>query len=189
MTELDDHPDPTGPDPTGEVIRRIVPRRERILSRRDPWFDDPWDDPDMTDALVVERPRRTSRRAKLLVFTAGAIVIAGILVAGGVGLWYLGKVNPPAEAGAARSFTVDANDTLQTVSERLQKDGLISDAGVFRWYVEHHDGLELTPGYYQIRPDDHMGNVMLALNTPPSADLPAGDVPRGLSRSTRWPCG
>ena len=40
---------------------------------------------------------------------------------------------------------------------------------MFRWYVEHHEGLELTPGYYQIRPDDHMGNVMLALNTPPSA--------------------
>jgi len=179
VTELDDHPDPTGPDPTGEVIRRIVPRRERILSRRDPWFDDPWDDPDMTDALVVERPRRTSRRAKLLVFTAGAIVIAGILVAGGVGLWYLGKVNPPAEAGAARSFTVDANDTLQTVSERLQKDGLISDAGVFRWYVEHHDGLELTPGYYQIRPDDHMGNVMLALNTPPSATYQQVTFPEG----------
>ena len=60
------------PDATGEVLRRIVPRSERILQRRDPWYDDPWDDPDMTDALVVERPRRSSRRAKLLVFIVGA---------------------------------------------------------------------------------------------------------------------
>ena len=100
--------------------------------------------------------------------------------AGGVGLWYLGKINPPGDAGAARSFTVEETDTLQTVSERLQQQGLVADAGVFRWYVEHHDGLELTPGYYQIRPDDHMGNVMLALQHPAERDLPAGDVPRGL---------
>jgi UPF0755 protein len=169
------------PDATGEVIRRIVPRRERILSRRDPWFDDPWDDPDMTDALVVERSRRSSRKAKLIVFTVGVIAIVGILVGGGVGLWYLGKVNPPGEAGAARSFTVDQSDTLQTVSERLEKDGLISDAAVFRWYVEHHEGLELTPGYYQIRPDDHMGNVMLALNTPPSATYQQVTFPEGYT--------
>src|SRR3954468_22280316 len=123
MTDLDEQA-----DSTGEVIRRIVPKRQRILSRRDPWFDDPWDDPDMIDALVVERPRRSSRRAKLLVFTAGAFAICGILVAGGVGVWYIGKVNPPGDAGAARSFTVDGNDTLLTVSERLQQDGLISDA-------------------------------------------------------------
>src|SRR3954452_22538973 len=116
MTDLDEQH-----DATGEVIRRIVPTRPRILSRRDPWFDDPWDDPDMTDALVVERPRRSSRRAKLLVFAAGAVAICGILVAGGVGLWYLGKVNPPGDAGTARSFTVDANDTVKTVSERLQQ--------------------------------------------------------------------
>ena len=48
-------------DRTGEVIRRITPRRERILQRREPWFEDPWDDPERTDALVVERPRRLAQ--------------------------------------------------------------------------------------------------------------------------------
>jgi UPF0755 protein len=168
-------------DRTGEVIRRITPRRERILQRREPWFEDPWDDPERTDALVVERPRRSSRRAKVAVFTFGALAIVGLLLAGGVGLWYLGKINPPGDAGAARSFTVEETDTLLTVSERLQQQGLVADAGVFRWYVEHHDGLELTPGYYQIRPDDHMGNVMLALNTPPSATYQQVTFPEGYT--------
>jgi UPF0755 protein len=168
-------------DPTGEVIRRITPRRERILQRREAWYDDPWDDPEMCDALVVERPRRSSRKAKLLVFTFGALAVLGVLVGGGVGLWYIGKVNPPGDPGAARSFTVDATDTLQTVSVRLERQGLVVDAGVFRWYVEHHDGLKLTPGYYQIRPDDHMGNVMLALNTPPSATYQQVTFPEGYT--------
>jgi UPF0755 protein len=177
VTQLDDE-QPAASAPRPVVVRR---RRERILARREPWFPDPWDDPDMTDALAVERPRRSSRRAKTIVFTIGAIAIAALLVVGAVGLWYLGKINPPGEAGAAHSFTVDANDTLQTVSERLQKEGLIADASVFRWYVSHHDGLKLTPGYYQIHPDDHMGNVMLALNTPPSATYQQVTFPEGYT--------
>lgn len=176
MTDLDEDR-----DRTGEVLRRMAPKRERILQRRDAWYEDPWDDPEMVDALAVERPRRSSRRGKLVVFLVGAIAIAGVLVAGGVGLWYIGKVNPQGDAGAARSFTVEANDTLETVSARLKEQGFISDAGVFRWYVDHHDGLELTPGYYQIRPDDHMGNVMLALNTPPSATYQQVTFPEGYT--------
>ncbi|MFT3854603.1 MAG: endolytic transglycosylase MltG [Ilumatobacteraceae bacterium] len=177
MTDLDDHPS----DPTGEVLRRMAPKRERILHRREPWYDDPWDDPEMCDALAVERPRRSSRKAKLITYTFGLLAVFGVIAAGVVGLWYIGKVNPPGDAGSARSFTVTADDTLQTVSERLQAEGLISDAGVFRWYVDHHDGLELTPGYYQIRPDDHMGNVMLALNTPPSATYQQITFPEGFT--------
>ena len=168
----------TAPEGVGEAPMR---RRERILQRREPWFHDPWDDADATDVLVLERPRRPARRAKSVVFTLGAILVVGLLALGGVGLWYLGKINPSGRPGAARSFTVDANDTLETVSERLQRDGLITDAGVFRWYVDHHDGLELTPGYYQIRPEDHMGNVMLALATPPYDTYRQVTFPEGYS--------
>lgn len=156
-------------------------RQPHILARREPWFADPWDDPDMTDALVVERPRRSGRRTKTVVFTFGAFVVVAMLAIGAVGLWYLGKINPPGDAGAARSFTVDATDSLQTISDRLQREGLVADAGVFRWYVQHHNGLELTPGYYQIRPDDHMGNVMLALNTSPSATYQQVTFPEGYT--------
>ncbi len=173
MTQTDEREEPTAPARTS--------RGQRILERRVPWFADPWDDPDVVDALAIERPARSGRRAKTIVFTLGSIGIVAILVIGAVGLWYLGKINPPGDAGAARSFTVDANDTLQTISDRLQKDGLISDASVFRWYVAHHDGLQLTPGYYQIRPKDHMGNVMLALNTPPSATYRQVTFPEGYT--------
>lgn len=179
MSVVDGQPEAhVGAVPPTEVVRH---RRDRILQRREPWFHDPWDDPDATDALVLERPRRPARRAKSVVFTLAALLIAGVLVMGAVGLWYLGKINPSGRPGSARSFTVDANDTLQTVSDRLQRDGLVSDAGVFRWYVDHHEGLALTPGYYQIRPGDHMGNVMLALATPPYDTYRQITFPEGYS--------
>ena len=37
----------------------------------------------------------------------------------------------------------------------------------------------MTPGYYELRPRDHMGNVMRVLHTPPARRTP-GHVPRGL---------
>jgi UPF0755 protein len=184
VTQVDDDRARASGSPADAVAHRSVivhKRQTRILARREPWFADPWDDPDMTDALVVERPRRSGRRTKTVVFTFGALIVVAVLVIGAVGLWYLGKINPPGAAGTAKSFTVDATDTLQTVSDRLQHEGLVSDAGVFRWYVSHHDGLKLTPGYYQIRPDDHMGNVMLALNTPPSATYQQVTFPEGYT--------
>jgi hypothetical protein len=58
------------------------------------WEHDPWDDPDLTDALVLERPRRSHRSVKYVVYFAGIVAIAGLIVAGCVGMWYLRQVNP-----------------------------------------------------------------------------------------------
>ncbi|MEY2401825.1 MAG: hypothetical protein QOJ08_1936, partial [Ilumatobacteraceae bacterium] len=53
------------------------------------WQHDPWDDPELTDALVIERRRSQHRSIKYLVYFAGIIAIAGLIVAGCVGMWYL----------------------------------------------------------------------------------------------------
>ncbi|MEO5723997.1 MAG: endolytic transglycosylase MltG [Ilumatobacteraceae bacterium] len=154
---------------------------ERIVRRRVEWFSDTWDDPAAADALMVERPRRSSRRAKTVVFTIGSLLVVAIVVLGSVGMWYVNEIRPSASPGAAVNFTVDSGDTVQTISERLAREGLISNASVFRWYVSHHDGLKLVPGYYQIRPGDHMGNVMLALNTPPYDTYKQVTFPEGYT--------
>ena len=131
------------------------------------WRADPWDDPDQTDALMLERPRRPYRALKWLTWLALYAGMAGIVAWGLWGLSYTRKVNPPGDPGAPVNFTVNAGDTLQSISLRLEDEGLVSDADTFIYYVDHHGGLELTPGYYQIRPSDHMGNVMSVLATPP----------------------
>ncbi len=143
------------------------------------WLSDPWDATDETGS--VERLRTERRTLKWLVWTSMVLAVLAILVAGAVGWWYLGKINPEGAAGDVQSFTVNDTDTIESVSQRLADDGLISDPGVFEWYVEREGGLELTPGYYEIRPDDHMGNVLGRLRTPPGQTYTDVTFPEGFT--------
>jgi UPF0755 protein len=145
------------------------------------WHQDPWDDPDATDALMLERTRRSRQWLRRLVFTVGFLVIIGILVGGGVALWYVRQINPAGEGGAAVTFTIEADDTLMTVSQRLEAEGLIVNDRVFRWYTERSGGLELTPGYYRLRPLDHMGNLLRVLRTPPEQTFTKVTFPEGYT--------
>ncbi|HAP74615.1 MAG TPA: endolytic transglycosylase MltG [Acidimicrobiaceae bacterium] len=145
------------------------------------WQSDPWDDPDETDALVIERTRRQFRPVKWLMFIVCYAALAGVVVAGAYGLWYTQKVNPAGDPGAAVNFTVTDDDTFETVAQRLYDEGLISDIKVFDFYVRQNGGLELTPGYYSIRPNDHMGNVMRILRTPPSETYTKVTFPEGYT--------
>lgn len=143
------------------------------------WPTDPWDDADRTGS--VERLRRQTRPVKWAVYASMALVIVVILVAGAVGWWYVQKINPEGEPGERQSFTVNETDDLASIAQRLEADGLISDAGVFEWYVERNGGMELTPGYYEIRPSDHMGNVMGVFSTPPGQTYSQVTFPEGFT--------
>ncbi len=147
------------------------------------WHEDPWDNPEITDALVVERPPRHRRPFKWVVWLLMFLGFAALVVVGVGGLWYTQQVNPPGDAGDPVTFTVNADDTLQTVSARLESMDLVGKAWVFRWYVDHHGGLELTTGYYQLRPNDHMGNIMRVLRTPPSQTFTKVTFPEGFTYS------
>ena len=146
------------------------------------WAGDPWDATDQTGS--IERLRGERRTIKWIVWASMAIGIVVILIAGAVGWWYLGKINPEGAAGDVQSFTVNEEDDLETVAQRLADDGLVSDPGIFEWYVEREGGLELTPGYYEIRPSDHMGNVLGRLRTPPGQTYTKVTLPEGFTLSS-----
>ena len=143
------------------------------------WPTDPWDATDQTGQ--VERLRRETRPIKWVVWTSMVVAIVAILVAGAVGWWYLGKINPEGAPGDVVSFTVAEDDDLESLTERLVEEGLVSDAGVFEWYVEREGGLEITPGYFELRPNDHMGNVLGRLRTPPGQTYTRVTFPEGFT--------
>ena len=143
------------------------------------WSSDPWDDPDVASA--VERLRWQTRSVKWVAYAAMVVLIALILVAGAAGWWYIRQINPEGETGDPVSFTVQATDTLESLSERLEVENFIVDAGVFRWYVERNGGLEITPGYYEIATSDHMGNVLARLRTPPAQTYNKVTFPEGFT--------
>jgi UPF0755 protein len=143
------------------------------------WSPDPWDAPD--EVVAVERVRRQTRVVRWVAWVAGVVVIALILAAGVVGWWYVRRINPPGDPGAPITFTVAEDDTVETVAERLLELGVIVDAGVFEWYVDRQGGLELIPGYYQLRPGDHLGNVLGRLRTPPERTFTRVTFPEGFT--------
>lgn len=147
------------------------------------WPTDPWDNADRTGS--VERLRRQTRPFKWVVYTMMSLTIVAILIAGGVGWWYLQRINPPGDAGPVEGFTVAEGETLETLSERLEDEGFVSDAGVFVQYVENKVGdegeFEIVPGFYELRPDDHMGNVMGRLGVPPAQTSRTVTFPEGFT--------
>ncbi|HRE03778.1 MAG TPA: endolytic transglycosylase MltG, partial [Ilumatobacteraceae bacterium] len=151
------------------------------LDDADFWVDDEWDDIEDGQVAVVERVGRTHRIAKWLVVTTSIVLVAALLVGGGVGWWYIRQVNPSGEATERINFTVADDDTLVTISHRLADLGVITDAGVFQYYVTSNGGLTITPGYYQLLPRDHMGNLMRVLNTPPAATYKRVTFPEGFT--------
>ena len=143
------------------------------------WPTDPWDEVDRTES--VERLRRQTRPLKWIVYTSMVLTIVVILVAGAVGWWYLGKINPSAEVGEVQSFTIRRNDDLESLASRLEEQGLVSDADVFIWYAERDGDFDIAPGYYELRPNDHMGNVLSRLRTPPAQTFTKVTFPEGFT--------
>ena len=143
------------------------------------WRVDPWDDPD--EVPVVEVP---PRRGLLLRWVVGAIaltLIASVLAAGWTGWWLLERVSPSGASGELERFDVSEGDSISTIAGRLESRGLISDSGVFEWYVSQRGGLEPTPGFYRIAPGWHMGDVLGVLRTPPSETYARITFPEGFT--------
>jgi UPF0755 protein len=194
MTDLDHGPandTPTGTDAgtsastdtgasaadTRDKARR-VPRRKRVI---EDWEGDFWDDPEITYVDTVEPLGRRRRLVPRLLALVSVLAIVAVLVAGVVAMWYIRQINPTGDPGPAVNFTVNDDDDLLSVSERLEADEFIVNADVFRWYVERQGGLELVPGFYTLRPRDHMGNILRVLQTPPNETYSKVTFPEGFT--------
>jgi UPF0755 protein len=134
----------------------------------DDWSTDPWDGPDELYAFEGERPRHSRQGAKWTGFGILIVGVAVILVAGAAGLWLVRQLDPPGSAGPPVNFTVKAGENLDAVADRLEAAKIISNAAVFKFYVDRKGGLKPQPGYYTLRPRDTMGNILGVLRTPPA---------------------
>ncbi len=156
-----------------------VSRRGRDLV--DDWEDDPWDDPVEIYEDEFERPPRRPGGLKYLVFGGGAVGIVGLLIAFGVGIWVMRQLNPPGDPEAAVTFDVQPDDTLESVADRLEAQGIVTDARVFEEYVERRGGLTLVPGRHEIEPRDTMGNIQAALSRSPDETFEKVTFPEGYT--------
>ena len=148
------------------------------------WFEDPWDNPvalPHSENIEVDELPHDFRSFARPLHIVSIAVAAVTLFMGAIGLWYVHQVNPSGIGEKKKSFTVIEGDTINSVSERLANEGFISRSSVFSWYVSRKGGIELIPGYYEMFPRDHMGNIMAVLKTPPSATYQKVTFPEGFT--------
>ena len=123
MTDVDGRPSVSAPPP------RRVPRRKRVV---DDWRNDPWDDTADLSAVQLDRSRRGSVIGRVVGFSFLVVLAVMILVAGAAGYWVLRQVNPPGDAGAKVNFTIIQGDTIETLALRLEQQGIVTNAKVFK---------------------------------------------------------
>jgi UPF0755 protein len=165
------------------MIDPLLRKKKDHTELAESWSDDPWDLPSaLGKATNVETDfvKGELRHFSGPLGLAVLIVAAVSLLFGAVGLWYLHEVNPSGGTGIEATFTVNEGDSIATISGRLRDEGFITNASVFRWYVARKGGVDLVPGYYQITPKSHMGDIMARLKVPPSATFTKVTFPEGF---------
>ena len=145
------------------------------------WRRDPWDEPEDLEPEEMEPlpPERKGGRRLGLALLGLLVVMA--LLAGMAGRWTLQQVAPPGEPGDPVNFTVNEGDTLSMVADRLQTEGIITNARVFTTYIKYKGGLDLQPGYFTLRPRDDMGNIVKSLRTSPTQTFTNVTFPEGYA--------
>lgn len=140
--------------------------------------------PDEADQLVpqlrVTSPAWKMWRPRIIWFSL-AVIVVGMIWYGTDQISYLHKVNPPGDPLAADVFQIREGDDLNAIASNLKSKGFIVDAGVFLRYVDGEGGLEPIPGYYTMRPRDHMGNLLAVLRTPPNETYFKITFPEGFT--------
>lgn len=132
--------------------------------------------PDVHIQKIVSR--KIVNRIALVVVSVLAIVS---VIYGGYQFWYLRQVNPPGDPGAAEIFTVTESDDLIAISKRLEQEGFIVNDSVFRSYVSSKGGLDVSAGFFTLKPRDHVGNILRVLRTPPNETLTKVTFPEGFT--------
>jgi UPF0755 protein len=145
------------------------------------WRDDPWDPVEQAPVEDFEPLPRQRRWMRWVVYGAAAFALVAIVAVGAVGLWYARQVNPPGAPGVALNVVVDPGMNVSQLANRLQTEGIITNARVFRFYIKRRGGLKLQPGYYTIRKHESMGRIAAILETPPSQTFTKVTFPEGFT--------
>ena len=148
------------------------------------WQSDPWDaETIVTEDGVDVVGANVPKNVQTLIRIALLVSLVAVLVIGLAGLWFVRQINPGGVVATPVNFTINEGDTLESVSNRLEQDGVITNATVFRWYVARKGGIVLLPGYYSLKPHDTAGNITRVLNTPPAQTFIKVTFPEGLTIS------
>ena len=104
--------------------------------------------------------KNNSKKSKviliLLIVLVLAIVISGIVAMN----WYKSNLEPVSEVSENIRVEVESGSVVSTISEMLEKEGVIKNATVMRLYCKLNDITNLQAGKYDLNPSEDMATVI-----------------------------
>jgi len=129
------------------------------------------------DFVTYQPAAVRSRRIMSIVL---AMALLAVLFAGGAGLWVFRQINPPGAVGTPVPVVVEQGMTMSELADRLQSEGVIGNATIFRWYADQK-GLDLKPGTYVIPKRESMSRIVKILSTNPAETYVKVTFPEGTT--------
>ncbi len=118
------------------------------------------------DENYVYLPPESSLTRRILWVVGGVVLFFGLLFAVG-GWWVMNQVNPSG-TGEAITVTVPPGSTTAQIANLLEREGVITNATVFQYYVKWQDSGPFEAGIYdQMHKRSSMGDVVDRLQAGP----------------------
>ena len=141
------------------------------------WEEDEWDDDAEYEVL---RPQSSRGRRVLTVLLVVVLIV--VLVVGAAGFYVRGRLDPSGEPGEPVVFVVETGMSANAVASKLEDEGIIVDAQVFRAYLRYRGTEGFQAGNYDLFEDMAAWDVVDALEAPPRPpDSVVFEVPPGLT--------
>jgi UPF0755 protein len=124
------------------------------------------------------RRGRLTRRGRIVFGALAVLAVLGL----GAGLWLLRQVNPGGGPGQKVAVDIVPGTSVATVAERLEADGVVTSAQIFRMYLKFKGGAPtIQAGEYELRRNLSMGDARAALQRGPSIKFLRLVIPEGLT--------
>lgn len=121
-----------------------------------------------------------SRRVQILLGTA-----AGLLLLFGLSaFWLVRQISPPGSPGAAVEIEIPQGSSASRIAGILDDGGVVTSAGVFRWYVRVTGADGFQAGIYgrgEFRQRMSMGEAVDALQAGPQIEYTRLTIPEGFT--------
>ncbi len=108
--------------------------------------------------------------------------MAGVISLVAVAMWYQRHVDPPGKPGAEVAITVEPGMSTSEIGQLLEREGVITSASVFRYYVKFNGLGTVEAGDYTLHQKEAMATVVETLEAGAKVDkgIPL-TIPEGLT--------